>query len=66
LVSGNPSRAHVVGNDASRYFSVRGYRTTSQSLVSTTDAYDGTVLIPSTANFLFEIKAVGHWKIDFT
>ncbi len=66
LINPNPSRAHIVANADSRYFSVKSYRTSSDLLVSTTDPYDGTVLIPSTANFLFEIQSVGHWRIEFT
>ena len=66
LISGAPTRAHVVGNAESRYFGVTGYRTSRSGLVNTTDPYDGIVLVPSTANFAFEIVSEGHWRIEFS
>jgi hypothetical protein len=66
IVSPNPSRAHIVGNSGGQYFGVTSYGTSRGLLVNTTDPYDGTVLVPSNANFAFEIRAVGHWRIEFS
>jgi hypothetical protein len=65
-----PAVVHVVGNDASRYFSVTSYGPTNNrldSLVSTTDAYDGyrpIVLTKGSDVAHFEVKAIGSWSID--
>jgi hypothetical protein len=65
--SGNPTRAHIVGNAGGRTFQVISYGPSRYPLVNTTDPYDDTVAIQSTANALFEIKSDGqHWSIDFS
>jgi hypothetical protein len=67
IMTPRPSRAHITGNPDGRYFGVYGYATSRALLVNTTDAnYDGTVLVPSTGNLVFEVRASGHWAIDFS
>jgi len=64
LTGGNADTAHIVGNQADKLFSVRGYRENGiDSLINTTDPYEGTILI-ETGIFLLEIKAFGEWTIE--
>lgn len=58
---------HIVGNQEERHFSVKGYDSSGEStelLVNTTSAYEGTTIDPSQKTVMLEIKATGDWSID--
>jgi hypothetical protein len=68
LTGAVPDTATVTGNSASRFFAVIPYDHNSSRLLSslsTTDPYEGTVMMDRTAAVL-EIKAVGDWSIAVT
>jgi len=54
----------VVGNSAGRFFAVRAYGAAGRidSIISATDPYEGTVLVPAGTLFL-EIESIGDWSI---
>lgn len=65
LVSSYDTTATITGNKGERHFSVRTYGTEgNELLVSTADAYEGTVMLAGDPIFL-EIKAVGEWTVTF-
>ncbi len=55
--------ANIVGNEQERFFAIRAWNGGRGSVVSTTDAYDGTVRIPPDT-LILDIEAVGPWSID--
>jgi hypothetical protein len=66
-VTGNPSKAHIVGNAGSRYFGVWAYygRSTMYDLLANeTDPYDGTVMFSKPNAYLIEVHASGPWSIN--
>jgi len=57
--------AHIIGNATSRYFGVTSYDDEGnrvQSLVNTTDPYDGYRLV--TGSSRFQVEAEDPWKIE--
>jgi von Willebrand factor type A domain len=56
---------HIVGNSASRYFGVQAVET-GQSLVNTTDPYDGVRLLDwdGGESVSLQVQATGPWLID--
>ena len=67
LTGSKPDILHVAGNSGSNYFGLIGYTVEAkrESLVNTTDSYDGNVIAPS-GLMLLEIIAVGDWTIEVT
>lgn len=58
-----PDTATITGNADERFFAVTGWGTRIDSLVLTTDAYDGKVIMrPDTS--AIEVQAVGPWTIQ--
>lgn len=57
--------AKITGNAAGRYFSVYGYGNRSELLVSTTDPYEGEVLLSPDTGVLV-VQAAGEWTITVT
>lgn len=65
LVSSFGTTATITGNEGERHFSVRTYGTEgNELLVSTTDAYEGTVTLAGDP-LLLQINAVGEWTVTF-
>lgn len=65
LREGTPDLAHIKGNEQARHFSVKGYGSSSDLIVNTTDPYEGTVILASDT-ILLEISATGAWSIEVT
>lgn len=65
LLGASPDVANVQGNSDGRYFSVTAYLKRATLLVTTTDPYKGTVVIPSDTTLL-EIVADGAWSIEIS
>lgn len=66
LGSKKPDLAKVSGNQASRFFAVIAWGLNGRDLlINTTDAYDGTVIMPADA-LILEIKADGDWSVEIT
>jgi hypothetical protein len=64
-IEGEPSRAKIQGNTASRHFAVTAYDGNGNRLgakVNTADPYSGSVIIPS-ETLLLQINAVGKWSV---
>ncbi len=65
-IEGTPQRATIVGNLEARHtpenFEVNAYNDYQRSLVRTSDAYEGTVSIPSDTAFL-EVITGNKWEI---
>ena len=55
--------ATITGNAAERYFGVQGYNGGRNTLVNTTDAYEGTVLLHQDTLVLV-VSAEGAWEIQ--
>lgn len=65
-IDGEPSRATIRGNAASRHFAVTAYDGNGNPLgaqVNTTDPYSGTVIVPR-QTLLLQISAVGSWSVE--
>lgn len=65
-IEGEPSRARIQGNAASRYFAVIAYDGSGNRLgakVNTTDPYSGTVFMPD-ETLLLQVTAVGGWSVN--
>lgn len=65
-IEGDPSRAMIHGNSASKHFAVIAYDGSGKRLgakVNTTDPYSGTVIIPN-KTLLLQIKAIGSWSVE--
>lgn len=62
LLVNNPGMtATVLGNDSADYFAVWSYGEYRDLVVSTTEPYDGTVMLEDP--FMFVVTAVGDWSI---
>ena len=60
---GTPDLAHIKGNEQARHFSVKGYGSSSDLLVNTTDPYEGTVILANDT-IVLDITASGAWSIE--
>jgi hypothetical protein len=66
-VTGNPNKAHIVGNAASRYFGVTAYYGPTDIydlLANETDPYEGTVMFSRANASILEVQAHGPWSIS--
>ncbi|MBI3242342.1 MAG: hypothetical protein HYZ49_08625 [Chloroflexi bacterium] len=68
LVEGGvPDLAKIKGNAGARYFGVRAWSDSGRdSLVNTTDPYEGTQILPRSDFLILEIQAEGEWSIEVT
>jgi hypothetical protein len=67
VMGGNADLAKVKGNTASHYFGVFSYGDFGRdTLVNTTDPYDGTDILRSSTFLVMEIIAVGDWAMEIT
>jgi hypothetical protein len=68
LVKGGvPDLAKIKGNAGARYFGVRAWSDSGRdSLVNTTDPYEGTQILPRGDFLILEIQAEGEWSIEVT
>lgn len=64
LLDGEPTIAHIIGNEAERHYAVETYNKRWDLLVNTTDFYDGRVRVESDA-VIVVVTAVGPWSIEF-
>jgi hypothetical protein len=64
IEGGTPDVANISGNTAASFFGVTGYALNGiDSLVLTTDPYEGTVVMnPET--IMIEVQAQGDWSIE--
>lgn len=60
--------ATITGNDAGRYFGVKGLDGDMDTLVNTTDPYNGTTLLDANrgGTTQLQVQAVGPWSITLT
>lgn len=66
LRGGKSDIAHIIGNPASRFFTIQRWDDDKRSLlVNTADIYDGQVTLTSNTSLL-EISAIGEWSIEIT